>query len=166
MIAHEPTHPRKNELMTSMTDVTTAAQASDEQIAQWSPFVLDEVHIPNGNEIGYSFCVENGAEVAARINAACSRVITAAKQQPAPAAEQEINYRLLHQEATGLLSDLKEIEVHCPCGARPESLDTHSHVLGCPVEQALRRAERICLTANISKDAAPSPAQEKPIEKL
>lgn len=26
-----------------------------------------------------------------------------------------------------------EIERHCPCGARPESLDTHPHVSGCPV---------------------------------
>ena len=33
---------------------------------------------------------------------------------------------------------LKEIEEHCPCGARPESLNTHSHVCGCPVELALR----------------------------
>lgn len=32
---------------------------------------------------------------------------------------------------------LKEIENHCPCGARPESLNTHPHVSGCPVEAAL-----------------------------
>lgn len=36
-----------------------------------------------------------------------------------------------------LLSLLQQIEMHCPCGARPESLDTHPHVSGCPVEQAL-----------------------------
>lgn len=32
---------------------------------------------------------------------------------------------------------LKEVEQHCPCGARPESLRTHPHVLGCKVEQVL-----------------------------
>jgi hypothetical protein len=31
----------------------------------------------------------------------------------------------------------KEIERHCPCGARPESLNTHPHVCGCPVERLL-----------------------------
>jgi hypothetical protein len=40
---------------------------------------------------------------------------------------------------TALYADLKEIENHCPCGARPESLKTHPHVGGCPVERALRR---------------------------
>lgn len=37
-----------------------------------------------------------------------------------------------------LYEDLLEIERHCPCGARPESIDTHPHVTGCPVERALR----------------------------
>ena len=32
---------------------------------------------------------------------------------------------------------LKEVEIHCPCGARPESLHTHPHVAGCPVGKAL-----------------------------
>lgn len=32
---------------------------------------------------------------------------------------------------------LKAIEQHCPCGARPESLNTHPHVTACPVSQAL-----------------------------
>ena len=36
-----------------------------------------------------------------------------------------------------ILECLEEIEQHCPCGARPESPDTHPHVLGCPVERAL-----------------------------
>jgi hypothetical protein len=38
----------------------------------------------------------------------------------------------------------KEIEMHCPCGARPESLtkpdrfgNTYPHVGGCPVEKLL-----------------------------
>ncbi len=31
----------------------------------------------------------------------------------------------------------KEIEQHCPCGARPESLHTHPHVLTCPVEKVI-----------------------------
>lgn len=30
-----------------------------------------------------------------------------------------------------------EIEMHCPCGARPESPNTHPHVGGCPVAEAL-----------------------------
>lgn len=33
---------------------------------------------------------------------------------------------------------LKEIEMHCPCGARPESPNTHPHVGGCPVDAAIR----------------------------
>ena len=32
---------------------------------------------------------------------------------------------------------MKEIERHCPCGARPESPRTHHHVIGCPVEAAI-----------------------------
>lgn len=39
------------------------------------------------------------------------------------------------QEA--LLGKLREIEQHCPCGARPESPATHPHVGGCPVYEAL-----------------------------
>jgi hypothetical protein len=36
-----------------------------------------------------------------------------------------------------LLELLHQIEQHCPCGARPESPDTHPHVLGCPVDLAI-----------------------------
>lgn len=32
---------------------------------------------------------------------------------------------------------LREVERHCPCGARPESLNTHPHVISCPVARAL-----------------------------
>lgn len=32
---------------------------------------------------------------------------------------------------------LREVEQHCPCGARPESLTTHPHVGGCPVAAAI-----------------------------
>ncbi len=33
---------------------------------------------------------------------------------------------------------LLEIEMHCPCGARPETPNSHPHVGGCPVYEALR----------------------------
>ena len=36
---------------------------------------------------------------------------------------------------------LKAIERHCPCGARPESITTHPHVIGCPVQAALLLSE-------------------------
>lgn len=36
-----------------------------------------------------------------------------------------------------LRDDAAEIENHCPCGARPESLQTHPHVAGCPVARLL-----------------------------
>lgn len=42
-------------------------------------------------------------------------------------------------EAMRLRDALLEIERHCPCGARPESPDTHPHVIGCPVARALLR---------------------------
>ncbi len=32
---------------------------------------------------------------------------------------------------------LQEVERHCPCGARPEALNTHPHVTSCPVARAL-----------------------------
>ena len=32
---------------------------------------------------------------------------------------------------------LREIEMHCPCGARPESPIAHPHVGGCPVAAAI-----------------------------
>lgn len=38
-----------------------------------------------------------------------------------------------------LLRALQEVEQHCPCGARPESLKTHPHVGPCPVGRALGR---------------------------
>jgi hypothetical protein len=44
-----------------------------------------------------------------------------------------------------------EIELHCPCGARPESLNTHPHVLGCPVEELKRRLSD-------AKEREPQPA--------
>ncbi len=42
-----------------------------------------------------------------------------------------------------LIEALKEIENHCPCGARPESPSTHPHNCGCPVERALYFANRL-----------------------
>lgn len=39
----------------------------------------------------------------------------------------------LEQREQALHQLVKEIEQHCPCGARPESLSTHPHVAGCPV---------------------------------
>lgn len=35
------------------------------------------------------------------------------------------------------LAAVQQIERHCPCGARPETINTHHHVAGCPVEAAL-----------------------------
>jgi hypothetical protein len=43
----------------------------------------------------------------------------------------------LHREVNRLRAALVEVERHCPCGARPESLNTHPHVTGCPVGNAL-----------------------------
>lgn len=43
----------------------------------------------------------------------------------------------LHDDNTRLRFALLEVERHCPCGARPESLNTHPHVTGCPVGNAL-----------------------------
>ena len=39
--------------------------------------------------------------------------------------------------AERLAKALREVEKHCPCGARPESPATHPHVIGCPVGIAL-----------------------------
>lgn len=33
----------------------------------------------------------------------------------------------------------REIEVHCPCGARPETPHTHPHVCGCPTSKLITR---------------------------
>jgi hypothetical protein len=37
------------------------------------------------------------------------------------------------------LVGLELLERNCPCGARPESLDTHPHVTNCLVEAILRK---------------------------
>lgn len=42
-----------------------------------------------------------------------------------------------HPDAKRALAAVQQIERHCPCGARPESPNTHHHVAGCPVEAAL-----------------------------
>ena len=52
---------------------------------------------------------------------------------------------------------LREIELHCPCGARPESPNTHPHVIGCPVELALVLAGNLSAAYGIDRTAA-SPA--------
>ena len=55
-----------------------------------------------------------------------------------PEEELDCLERLIDAEITILLPLMelvREIEEHCPCGARPESLDTHPHVGGCPVAQ-------------------------------
>lgn len=39
--------------------------------------------------------------------------------------------------ADTLTQALREVEKNCPCGARPESPNTHPHVIGCPVGLAL-----------------------------
>lgn len=48
--------------------------------------------------------------------------------------------------AADLLAALKEVERHCPCGARPESPRTHPHVDGCPVGEAIAKAEGKAVT--------------------
>jgi hypothetical protein len=42
--------------------------------------------------------------------------------------------------APDLYAALEHAERFCPCGARPESPNTHPHVFGCPVELALKKA--------------------------
>ena len=38
-----------------------------------------------------------------------------------------------------LLSQLLYVEKQCPCGARPESFDTHPHVGGCGIDYLIRQ---------------------------
>ena len=45
-----------------------------------------------------------------------------------------------------LIDLLGQIEMHCPCGARPESLNTHPHVSGCPVERSIIAARQLELS--------------------
>ncbi len=56
---------------------------------------------------------------------------------PALAAEVLAGRKALTQAREAV----QEVEIHCPCGARPESLDTHPHVGGCPVAKALAALE-------------------------
>lgn len=37
-----------------------------------------------------------------------------------------------------ILKLINEIEMHCPCGARPESPGTHPHLAGCAVYELKR----------------------------
>jgi hypothetical protein len=54
-------------------------------------------------------------------------------------AETEANAHLI-AAAPDLYAALEHAERFCPCGARPESPNTHPHVFGCPVELALKKA--------------------------
>ncbi len=40
----------------------------------------------------------------------------------------------------------RSIEQHCPCGARPESPNTHPHVLGCEVAELIQVLGGECAT--------------------
>jgi hypothetical protein len=55
-------------------------------------------------------------------------------------AEAEADLARLRAEARTIVTALKVAERNCPCGARPESFSTHSHVSGCPIADALRMA--------------------------
>lgn len=44
-------------------------------------------------------------------------------------------------QAVSLHAALKFAERHCPCGARPESPETHPHVPGCAIAKALEALE-------------------------
>jgi len=62
-----------------------------------------------------------------------------------------------------VLELLKEIEQHCPCGARPETPNTHPHVSGCPVSKAIRLLEtpNVPLQASGTDDVKQSGAKTK-----
>lgn len=59
------------------------------------------------------------------------------------------NARLKEALAKALAFGLETAQ-HCPCGARPESLDTHPHVVSCPVDK---------LIATLKKALSPSVQQ-------
>jgi hypothetical protein len=46
----------------------------------------------------------------------------------------------LRQALVDSVQQLEYVERNCPCGARPESLDTHPHVDGCGIEKLLNLA--------------------------
>jgi hypothetical protein len=52
---------------------------------------------------------------------------------------EEANARLI-AAAPDMLEALLFAERHCPCGARPESPDTHPHVPGCVIAAAIKKA--------------------------
>ncbi len=51
--------------------------------------------------------------------------------------EDATDYERLVGVIQDMAHELLQVEQHCPCGARPEALDTHPHVGGCPVKRAL-----------------------------
>lgn len=51
----------------------------------------------------------------------------------------------LMEEVALLKRALLIVERTCPCGARPESLQTHSHVIGCPVGEVLYPIKDQCV---------------------
>ncbi len=46
--------------------------------------------------------------------------------------------RLTPERIAEALALALEIEQHCPCGARPESPNTHPHVMKCPTAKLLK----------------------------
>jgi hypothetical protein len=77
----------------------------------------------------------------------CRRRFTVPDDRTAPELWDELSAKFNHDKRSmgsfallgylPVLAALEEIEVHCPCGARPESLNTHPHVVLCPVGDAL-----------------------------
>ena len=80
------------------------------------------------------------------------------KRQKAPMTD------TLRAALDALIAMLKEIEQHCPCGARPESPATHPHVITCPVERALHLAA--VLQGSASLPTPTTPDLDALVEKL
>lgn len=80
-------------------------------------------------------CCDEGTDANGSINGVCAKCCDGrlhGKDEAAPVPE---------SADAGLLKLAKEIETHCPCGARPESPRTHPHVLHCPVAKLVRALE-------------------------
>lgn len=122
-------------------DAAIAAVATDQQKDLRRDVESLRAWIADLQDGGFVNCVYCGHRygradrVAASLADVLKAHVAACPEHPLRVALDKLDQ--LRRRHDAMYAALVEVEQHCPCGARPESPNTHPHVFGCPVGNAL-----------------------------